>query len=81
MPAAIAAVQKENSTSQPDNVARMEDLRTDPHGKILVPENPSDLQLQLCIISYTGPAGHRGCNLTAPALCSKYHWSTVMEDV
>lgn len=72
---------KKNLSPQPDDLARMDGLWTNANGKIWVPEDATDLQLRLCIITNTGSAGDRGRNVTARTLCSKYHWLTKKENV
>lgn len=52
-----------------------------PDHTIWIPDGASDLQLSLCIIAHTGPAGHRGRKATAQAFQFVFKWSTLEVDV
>eukprot|EP00171_Calliarthron_tuberculosum_P003723 IDg3723t1 len=48
--------------------------------RIWVPTEAEELQLRLCIIAHTGPAGHRGRDVTEKALSERFYWPTVKTD-
>ena len=77
----IATIQEDNASARPDDLVLTDGLWTFWDGKIWVPEDASDLQLHLCIIAHTGPAGHRGRDATESALRSKFNWPTLTDDV
>jgi len=80
-PSTIALVQEQHKSVRPTGVILKDELWTYPDTAVWVPDDASDLQLRLCIIAHTGPAGHRGREATSRALRSYFKWSTVSEDV
>lgn len=77
----IATVQKEHRSSMPDNLEEEDGLFMFPSKSIWIPDESDDLQLRICIIGHTGPAGHRGVETTTSAIKEVFQWSTLRQDV
>ena len=80
----------DNAPLSPDNIDlkhRMIDLKLidgvlrDKHNLIWIPDDDDDLQLRICIIGHTGPAGHRGIDTTRTNISSIFTWKTLQDDV
>lgn len=80
-PSVLASAQEEHKASRPADLNLQDGLWTFKDNTIWIPDAASDLQLRLCIIAHTGPAGHRGCTATESVIRSKFTWSTVSADV
>ena len=48
---------------------------------VWIPDEAADMQLRLCVIAHTGPAGHRGYAATTKALQDCFTWTTLKQDV
>ena len=79
---AVFKVQQEHAASRPAHFILDDQLWIDPDSKaIWIPDDATDIQLRLCIIAHTGPAGHRGAASTEQSLWAAFHWSTMNADV
>lgn len=58
-----------------------EGLLKNKNGLIWIPDNHYDLQLRICIIGHTGPAGHRGYKNTLSNIREMFTWNTLAADV
>ena len=67
--------------TRPENLSVQDELWCNPNGAVWVPDAAAHMQLRLCIIAHTGPAGHRGIEATEQALRSNFFWSTMTSDV
>eukprot|EP00178_Gracilaria_changii_P000257 TRINITY_DN1027_c0_g1_i1.p2 TRINITY_DN1027_c0_g1~~TRINITY_DN1027_c0_g1_i1.p2 ORF type:complete len:1106 (+),score=114.18 TRINITY_DN1027_c0_g1_i1:5972-9289(+) len=77
----IAQLQQTHSATRPANLTLRDGLWKTPSNAIWIPKEVEDLQLRLCIIAHTGPAGHRGREATRKALHHHFDWKTLRQDV
>lgn len=52
-----------------------------PDGAIWIPGDDTSLQLRLCVIAHTDPAGHCGRLATERALRQKFFWTTLPDEI
>ena len=70
----LIKVQQDHAAPRPADLVLNDHLWTYPDGSIWVPDSADDLQLRLCIIAQTGPAGHRGAASTEQSLSESFKW-------
>jgi hypothetical protein len=56
-------------------------LHTDAEGRVWIPDEASDLQLRICIVSHTGIGGHRGFRTTLRTIRQFFFWATMNGDI
>lgn len=72
----LSSCQRLHESTRPTNTRLENGLWRNPVGSIWVPDDAGSLQLRLCVISHTGPSGHRGQAATENALHKTFFWST-----
>lgn len=80
-PSQIASEQSRYASSRPPHLTFDDGLCENPTGSVWIPGVSNDLQLHLCIISHTGPNGHRGSRSATRVLRKSFFWSTLDDDV
>lgn len=77
----IAAAQELHRSSMPGDLNEEDGLMVFSSSAIWIPDESEELQLRICVIGHTGPAGHRGVQATTSAIKSVFQWSTLVDDV
>lgn len=77
----VADEQSKAEDEQPPDLELSDGLWRNPSGSVWIPDRCSDLQIRLCIIAHTGPAGHRGRDATERVMRKYYFWSTMTTDI
>ncbi|ETW07559.1 hypothetical protein H310_02046 [Aphanomyces invadans] len=50
-------------------------------GKIWIPDDALDIQMQICVIAHAGVAGHRRLDATTRSVSEMFDWTTLEADV
>lgn len=77
----IATFQQIHKHRMPEGLKEENGLFIFPSSAIWIPDEAEELQLRICIIGHTGPAGYRGVQSTTAAVKTVFQWSTLAEDM
>lgn len=77
----MADAQSLAATEHQPHLTLIDKLWRNQNGALWTPDSAPDLQLRLCIIAHTAPAGHRGQSTTETVLRKHHFWETMLTDV